>query len=80
MTRLASANRVISAGVPMVIEYWPPALAEAGMLEPLNRIIGTRFARMMDLYRDDGPVPTSSVSLFADRYRDGQTDLLLLPT
>ncbi len=80
---LAGASRIIAAGVPVLIEYWPSKLAETGTLDHINEIIATRFTSMIDFSRDHDPRPTSEVRLIPGYYRgkhkDGYTDLLLLP-
>ena len=78
---LAGAERLIEAGVPWVIEYWPYGLHAAGTLDRLHDLIGERFGRFVDLRAGGGPRPASEVAELATRYGglQGFTDLLLTP-
>jgi FkbM family methyltransferase len=76
---LSGASKVLSAGVPFVIEFWPSALRRAGALEELVELLDTRFRAIVDLRRHDGCEVTGSSLLAELRDPDSFTDLLLLP-
>lgn len=78
---LAGAERVVEAGVPWVLEYWPYGLRAAGSLDRLHQQVAGRFAWFVDLRAGGGPRPSAEVASLASRYGglQGFTDLLLLP-
>ncbi|HEX8649122.1 MAG TPA: FkbM family methyltransferase [Thermoleophilaceae bacterium] len=78
---LAGAERVVEAGVPWVVEYWPYGLEAAGSLDRLHDLVAERFGRFVDLRAGGGERPAGEVASLAGRYGgvQGFTDLLLLP-
>lgn len=80
---LAGARTLLSARVPIVIEFWPYALCRAGGLETLVTTVSTHFSKLLDL--GGGPAgafrPAASIAELADAYSGAiaQTDLLLVP-
>jgi FkbM family methyltransferase len=84
---LAGASKLLEAGVPVAVEFWPHGLREAGGFELFRELVVGHFRELVDLGRpQDGPaslapVPVSSLARLADRYgaEDDHTDLLLVP-
>ncbi len=81
---LAGAERLLSAGVPTCIEYWPYGLRRADGLELLHRTVAKHFGRVIDLRaaasggRDE--LEAADIERFAESYPEERyTDLLLLP-
>lgn len=78
---LGGASGVLSAGTPMVTEFWPKGLAAAQGLERFVDLASTHFSQMVDLRAADQPVAVDAGALhrIAGGLDDGHTDLLLLP-
>jgi FkbM family methyltransferase len=84
---LAGATRLLEAGVPVVVEYWPHGLRESGGLDAFGDAVAAHYRELVDLGRpQDGPaslrpIPVSSLAGLAARYADPEdhTDLLLVP-
>ena len=87
---LAGAERLLRAGVPVVTEYWPHALAEAGTLESVNGLIRRHYKTIVDLGDPRAAIAAERIPDVADDVRAGRrgvqgvaerdryTDLLLL--
>ena len=77
---LAGAATLAEAGVPVVLEYWPHGLREAGALERLHELLAERYTRFRDLRAGTGWAGTDALAGIADRYsgEDGFTDLLVV--
>lgn len=73
---LAGAGPLLK--VPLVVEYWPYAIDRAGDLEEFHRLISEQYGSAFDLRTGEriGPADLKDLS---ERYRFGQTDLLLVP-
>ena len=83
---LAGAGSLLSAGTPVVSEFWPWALERAGGLRTFSNLVMAHFTRVVDLRlaQTEGraiPMPVAGLDALADRYADPDTftDLLLLP-
>ena len=78
---LAGATSLAEAGVPVVLEYWPFGLREAGGAERLHKLLAERYGRFKDLRAGGDWRPTEAVAELEPRYRgeDGFTDLLVVP-
>jgi len=84
---LAGARRLLEAGPPVVVEYWPHGLREAGGLELFDEVAAAHYTRLIDLGRpQDGPAgfepqPVVELPGIAERYAGAgdHTDLLLVP-
>jgi FkbM family methyltransferase len=89
---LAGASLLLESGIPIVMEYWPSVLREAGTLDALHALIATHFTHVIDLHaNDDRPpelVATSELPQLerrsgwlepGTRITDAFTDLVLAP-
>jgi FkbM family methyltransferase len=85
---LAGAGPLLEAGVPVVAEYSPERLREAGELDRFEQIAGTRFTWIFDLGRPGrldsnglpARLPAPRISELRDAYRAVKKgDLLLVP-
>ncbi|HET7900404.1 MAG TPA: FkbM family methyltransferase [Candidatus Nanopelagicales bacterium] len=77
---LAGATTLLATGVPVCLEYWPYGLRRAGGLDLLHEVIRARYARVLDLRAEGGPVEVPDLDRLAERYPfERYTDLLLLP-
>ena len=83
---LAGAQRLLSARIPVMTEYWPYALRRAGGLQRFHDLVARHYDTIVDLRsnRDEPPVAFSAARIeeLADRYSDrssSYSDLLLLP-
>jgi FkbM family methyltransferase len=80
---LAGATRLIDAGVPFCIEFWPTAYQETGCLEEVLEIVESRFDGFVDLGEGVGGEArdANEVRELADRLRGvgTHTDLFLFP-
>lgn len=83
---LAGASRFLERGIPLVAEYWPAGLRDAGGLDLFTELVGGAYARFVDLGGPEG-VPRGEVLPIAELdavegrlpHADAHTDLLLLP-
>lgn len=81
---LAGADRLLSAGVPTCIEYWPYGLRRADGLDLLHRTVAKHFSRAIDLRatasNSQVELAAADIEQLADSYpAERYTDLLLLP-
>lgn len=84
---LAGAGSMLREGVPVVLEFWPQALRQAGGLDRLLETIAHRFTTVVDMgppYAEERPAPRSSaaqdIGELIDRYRGEEFgDVLLVP-
>ncbi len=75
---LAGADRLLSADIPVLVEYGPEWLRNSGGLEWLHEIIEARFTTVVDTWTRQ-TMPAQRVSDLAAVYEgDQHTDLLLL--
>lgn len=83
---LRGAKTAISAGVPMVIEYWPPHMSTHGTLQPLEELIADSYDLVIDLRllktgtADEAGSPAGDLGPLRRRYAQSHTDLLLVRT
>ena len=82
---LDGAARLLSLGIPWVIEYWPYGLTRQGGLDRLNRVLAERFADVVDVRQSMRRgqvvrVATTGLDHVAAAMGDDYTDLILLPT
>jgi FkbM family methyltransferase len=82
---LAGAGQLVAAGTPVVTEYWPYGLRQAGALERFHALVAEHYGIVVDLREPTVALNANRVSELADRYTvDGgdnpwpYTDLLLL--
>lgn len=82
---LAGACSVTDAGLPLVLEYTPAALAATGALGQLEALLVANYATVVDLHQlahgcTGSTFPAREIPALAERYRGlDHTDLLLLP-
>jgi FkbM family methyltransferase len=83
---LAGAGSLLSAGTPVVSEFWPSAMERSGGLRMFTDLVTAHFTQVVDLRKTqtDGravPIPAAGLAALTDRYADPDafTDLLLLP-
>lgn len=83
---LSGAEKVIAAGVPIVIEFWPHQLRENGDYERLVEMLASKMGEIIDIRaRVQGGRPsgvqtsTEAINVHADKLGPWPTDLLLLP-
>ena len=83
---LSGASRVLDAGIPMVIEFWPERLHENGDFDSLVEILARRIGTIIDVRAQvrgtQDPLVESTVSAinaYAKTLGPLATDLLLLP-
>ncbi len=88
---LAGAERLTTAGIPILTEYWPYGLRRVGTLDRFHELVKQRYGIVIDLRTGlDEPavvMDAASVADLADRYTATNhedpvapyTDLLLLP-
>ena len=74
---LEGGERVLSSGVPLVIELNPKLLGLAGRIDELPGLLARHYTHVLDL-RDDGAAftPVESVARLTDEYEGRSTDLL----
>ncbi len=81
---LNGAASITSAGVPVVVEYWPDGLGTGPELELLERIVSEHYSRIVDLRvattgRSAAEFPANEVRKLRQQYgKLEHTDLLLL--
>ena len=77
---LAGAKKLLSSGVPILTEYMPYMLKEAGGLGLFHELVCAHFSRLIDCRREDAlAVPIGNIRALAEEYQAEFTDLLLLP-
>ncbi|MHB1534370.1 MAG: FkbM family methyltransferase [Acidimicrobiales bacterium] len=81
---LDGAEKLLSLGVPWIIEYWPYGLSRQNGLVRLNLAIAGRFSHVIDVRqsrRQNHPVrvATSDLDQLAADLGDDYTDLILVP-
>ena len=80
---LGGASKLIDAGIPFCIEFWPFAAQAVDGFEPLLDLIEKRFAAFTDLGSEDWMVkqPSSSIRSWAKKFEGTtlHTDLFLFP-
>jgi FkbM family methyltransferase len=83
---LAGARQLAARGTPVVTEYWPYGLRQAGALERFHALVAESYGIVIDLREPTVALDAKRVGELADRYTaDGgndpwpYTDLLLLP-
>jgi len=74
---LAGGQRVLSTGVPLVLELNPKLLELAGRIGELPAVLAQHYTHVLDL-RDRGGefVPVAEVARLTEEYRGRSTDLL----
>jgi FkbM family methyltransferase len=74
---LAGANHLLESDAPVLIEYCPGLLKEAGGLDTLHDLVARNFKRCIDC-RTGEQMAAGSLSGLTDRYLNGaHTDVLL---
>lgn len=73
---LAGAGRVLDAGVPVVLELWPAALAQSGGLPLLHELLPANFTHVADLSRRRELVPVGELEVLIESCGTAITDLL----
>jgi FkbM family methyltransferase len=83
---LSGAEKVIAAGTPIIIEFWPHQLRENGDYKRLVEMLASKMGEIIDIRaRVQGGRPTSvetsiaAINAHADKLGPWPTDLLLLP-
>lgn len=81
---LDGGERLLDAGMPWVIEYWPYGLARQRGLDRLNRALEKRFTHAVDVRRSmrEGRtvlVETAGIDQLAAELGNDYTDLILSP-
>ena len=83
---LAGAGRLLEREIPVVAEYWPAGLRDAGGHERFIELVSVAFTRFVDLGGPDGTprgevLPIGELPGAEERLPgpDAHTDLLLLP-
>ncbi len=81
---LAGATSLIQAKVPVLTEYWPSVLREAGDLESIEHVIASNYRTIINLGDPEAPKPCAPSVLRADdvtelRRAERFVDLWLLP-
>ena len=81
---LSGAEKLTSANIPVVTEYWPDAIEKASGWELLETAIRTKYSHFLDLRMSDStedaePVESSRISEWRTKYVGvNLTDLLLM--
>jgi hypothetical protein len=78
---MEGAEGLIRSGVPVVTEFWPDGLSQAGTSsEAFSRFVSTNFTSVYDLSEQTPRIRSSSdISLLFDSYSGPRfTDLLLV--
>lgn len=82
---LQGASELLSADIPVVIEYWPEALEEIGALETLENLVTHNYSTAIDLrllrhgLNEEAVSAAGDIRSLRSRYRsDELTDLLLM--
>lgn len=80
---LQGASTITSAGVPVVVEYWPDGLGDGEERELLEDIVRSNYSRFVDLRLltsgREAIFDANDVKLLREHYgKDQHTDLLLL--
>lgn len=83
---LAGATALTGSDIPVVLEYWPYGLRDAGVLDWLDEVIASSYTHFVDTKGDLGDPkaalrPVSELSALHGPYAGPEqpTDLLLLP-
>jgi FkbM family methyltransferase len=83
---LSGAEKVIAAGTPFVIEFWPHQLRQNGDYELLLELLASQMGEIIDIRaRVQGSRPSNvessvaAIDAHADKLGPWPTDLLLLP-
>lgn len=83
---LAGGRDLLRLGVPVVTEFWPSAMRDAGGLEAFHAVVRSCFARVIDVRAAQGggrpqALPSAGIEQLTERYAGPAafTDLLLLP-
>jgi FkbM family methyltransferase len=74
---LAGGERVLSTGVPLVLELNPKLLELAGRIDELPGLLARHYTHVLDLRDGDAAfVPVENVARLTDEYAGRSTDLL----
>jgi FkbM family methyltransferase len=78
---LTGAERLVEAGAPIVLEYWPHGLRATGGLERLPELLAAGYSRFMDLRRGRRWEPIGRLAGLEGEYRGPGdfTDVLVTP-
>ncbi len=85
---LDGAERLATAGIPVVTEYWPYGLRRADALERFHTLVAERYRTVVDLRMPAVALAAEDIATLAVRYAADNgadptvpyTDLLLLPS
>jgi hypothetical protein len=74
---LAGGERVLSTGVPLVLELNPKLLELAGRIGELPAVLAQHYTHVLDLRDRSGEfVPVAEVARLIEEYQGRSTDLL----